>query len=63
MKGYELSYDSEKIDDILKQVDEKTVYEEATADEHGLMSSEDKVKLSEIDAMTYAEIAEIVRNH
>lgn len=63
MKGYELSYDSEKIDDILKQVDKKTVYEEATADEHGLMSTEDKVKLSEIDAMTYAEIAEIVRNH
>lgn len=43
--NYELQYTAEHIDELLQQVDEKTVYAEATQSSHGLMSADDKTKL------------------
>ena len=56
MRGYKLSYEAEEIDDLLKSVDEKTVYGDATTEESGLMSAEDKKKLDDIDAMSNEDI-------
>lgn len=56
MRGYKLSYEAEEIDDLLKSVDEKTVYDDATTEESGLMSAEDKKKLDDIDAMSNEDI-------
>lgn len=45
MAAYELKYTAEEIDGILESVDEKTIYDDATQSEHGLMSTTDKAKL------------------
>ena len=45
MAAYELKYTAEEIDGILESIDEKTIYDDATQSEHGLMSVEDKTKL------------------
>lgn len=51
-KTYELSYTAERIDEMLKEVDEHTIYSDATTEEHGLMSATDKTKL---DALQTAQ--------
>ena len=48
MAAYELKYTAEEIDGILESVDEKTIYDDATQSEHGLMSAEDKTKVDAI---------------
>lgn len=60
MVGYELSYEAEEIDALLKSVDEKSIYEDASQVSRGLMSSEDKSKLDEIGTLSNDEIASIV---
>lgn len=60
-RGYKLDYEGEKVDDLLQQVDEKTIYDDASQDEHGLMGTEDKVKLDEIQTMTNQEIEALFR--
>lgn len=60
MVGYELSYEAEEIDSLLKSVDEKSIYDDASQESHGLMSSEDKAKLDKIGALSNDEIASIV---
>lgn len=60
MVGYELSYEAEEIDTLLKSVDEKSIYDDASKESHGLMSSEDKSKLDEIGTLSNDEIASIV---
>ena len=56
MRGYKLSYEAEEIDNLLKTVDEKTVYDDATTEESGLMSAEDKKKLDDIGTMSNEDI-------
>lgn len=48
MAAYELKYTAEEIDGILESVDQKTVYDDATQSEHGLMSTTDKSKLDSL---------------
>lgn len=48
MAAYELKYTAEEIDGILESVDEKTIYDDATQSEHGLMSTTDKSKLDSL---------------
>jgi len=60
MVGYELSYEAEEIDALLKSVDEKSIYGDASQESRGLMSSEDKAKLDEIGTLSNDEIASIV---
>lgn len=60
MVGYELSYEAEEIDALLKSVDEKSIYDDASPESRGLMSSEDKAKLDKIGALSNDEIASIV---
>jgi len=51
-KTYELSYTAERIDEMLKEVDEHTIYSDATTEEHGLMSATDKAKLGAMPNIT-----------
>lgn len=44
-KTYELSYTAEHIDELLVKVDEGTIYQDASNQQHGLMSATDKAKL------------------
>ena len=46
---YKLKYKGQEIDELLEQVDEKTIYDNATVEKAGLMSSKDKKKLEEFD--------------
>ena len=50
MAAYELKYTAEEIDGILESVEQKTVYDDATQSEHGLMSTTDKSKVDAIPA-------------
>lgn len=51
-KIHELAFDAEEIDELLDSVDKKTIYQDATQSEHGLMSTTDKTKL---DALPTAQ--------
>lgn len=44
-KIHELAFNAEQIDELLDSVDKKTIYQDATQSEHGLMSTTDKTKL------------------
>lgn len=60
-RGYKLDYKGEVVDDLLQKVDEKTIYEDATQEEHGLMGVDDKMKLDDIDTITNMEIEQLFR--
>lgn len=49
---HELAFSAEEIDELLDSVDKKTIYQDATQSEHGLMSTTDKTKL---DALPTAQ--------
>lgn len=51
-KIHELAFNAEEIDELLDSVDKKTIYQDATQSEHGLMSTTDKTKL---DALPTAQ--------
>lgn len=65
MGRYELKYTAEKIDELLESVEEKTIYNDATQSEHGLMSATDKSKLnslptsSQIDASLSGKVDKV----
>lgn len=62
--AYKLKYKGEEIDDLLEQVDEKTIYENATPIERGLMSSKDKKKLDDVkdaESISNLEILNLFR--
>lgn len=57
--GYTLTQTGSEVQEILDDVQEKTIYDPATHFEDGLMSSSDKKKLDDdvpYEALTYAEI-------
>ena len=56
-KTYELSYTAERIDEMLKEVDENTIYSDATTEEHGLMSATDKAKLDALQTGQQIEVS------
>lgn len=47
-KIHELAFNAEEIDELLDSVDKKTIYQDATQSEHGLMSTTDKTKLDNL---------------
>ena len=58
-RGYTLTQTGSEVQEILDDVEDKTIYDDATQQEHGLMSAIDKKKLDEdvpYKALTYAEI-------
>ena len=57
--GYRLKQTGDEVQDVLDQVQEKTVYEPATQQEDGLMSSSDKRKLDNDVADEELSIPEI----
>lgn len=61
--GYRLGYEDYEIDDLLRQVKDKTVYKEATTEQAGLLSAEDKAvidDMSEQQALTNMEIEQLL---
>ena len=54
---YELSYDADKIDELLGEVDQKSIYSDATTEAHGLMSAADKSKLDNLPTAQQLEIS------
>lgn len=63
--GYRLTQTGEEVQEILDDVQEKTIYEDATQQEHGLMSTSDKIKLDEMEsdqALTFEEIEAILNS-
>lgn len=62
---YKLKYKGQEIDELLEQVDEKTIYDNATVEKDGLMSSSDKKKLETIKAaksISYFEILTLFKH-
>lgn len=55
-KGYELKQTGAKVQQILDAVENKTIYPDATQQQHGLMSTSDKAKLDTIMVITKEEI-------
>lgn len=64
IKGFRLSYEDVEIDELLGQVKNKTVYEEATVETAGLLSASDKELLDDLDngarALTNKEIERLL---
>lgn len=62
---YKLKYRGQEIDELLEQVDEKTIYNNATVEKAGLMSSKDKKKLEElnIQSIPNSDIQNIVNRY
>lgn len=62
---YKLKYRGQEIDELLEQVDEKTIYDNATVEKAGLMSSKDKKKLEElnIQSIPNTDIQNIVNRY
>lgn len=58
--GYTLSQTGQEVQDILNDVENKTVYDNATQSQAGLMSSGDKTKLDDLQALTILEIEELL---
>lgn len=55
MKNHYLKYTAEQIDGLLDAVHDKTIYDDATQQEHGLLSTIDKTKIDELDPQKGAE--------
>ena len=60
--NYYLTQTGEKVQQILDQVEDKTVYDVATQNSDGLMSASDKQKLDGCVALTNMEIEELLNN-
>lgn len=62
---YKLKYKGQEIDELLEQVDEKTIYDNATVEKAGLMSNKDKKKLEELSmqSITNLEIQQMVNRY
>ena len=59
-KDYDMTqYSGDDVAELLNQVDEKRIYNEATPEQHGLMGAGDKDKLDGIIPITNAELAEL----
>jgi hypothetical protein len=54
--AYKLKQTGAKVQQLLDAVEQKTVYPDATEQEHGLMSTSDKTKLDNIIVITSEEI-------
>lgn len=48
MKSYELPYQGSQVEALLKKVEDKDIYQDATSESHGLMSTTDKAKLDSL---------------
>lgn len=62
--NYKLKYKGEEIDELLDQVDKKTIYNPATKYSSGLMTAKDKRALeniSEVQSITNIEILNLFR--
>ena len=58
---HQIDYTDEELDELLSAVDNKSIYPDASSEEHGLMSTDDKDKLDGIIALTNLEIEEILQ--
>ena len=61
--GYVLRETGEQVQEAITDVREKTIYNNASQSEHGLMSKEDKKKLDDdvpYEALSYAEIDNLI---
>lgn len=54
--AYKLKQTGAKVQQLLDAVEQKTIYPDATEQEHGLMSTSDKTKLDNIMVITSEEI-------
>lgn len=54
--AYKLKQTGAKVQQLLDEVENKTVYPDATQQEHGLMSISDKTKLDNVMVITNEEI-------
>lgn len=54
--AYKLKQTGAKVQQLLDAVEGKTIYPDATEQEHGLMSTSDKTKLDNIMVITSEEI-------
>lgn len=60
--GYVLRQYGNEVQEILDDVQQKTVYDRATSSKDGLMSSTDKQKLDSYQALSNMEIENILNN-
>ncbi|MDY2833464.1 MAG: hypothetical protein SOU49_12110 [Sodaliphilus pleomorphus] len=54
--AYKLKQTGAKVQEILDAIENKTIYPDATQQEHGLMSTSDKTKLDTIMVITNEDI-------
>ena len=60
--AYKLKQTGAKVQELLDAVENKTVYPDATEQEHGLMSTSDKTKLDNIMVITTEDIEVLFLN-
>lgn len=60
--AYKLKQTGAKVQQLLDAVENKTVYPDATQQEHGLMSTSDKTKLDNIMVITTEDIEVLFLN-
>lgn len=60
--AYKLKQTGAKVQQLLDAVEQKTVYPDATQQEHGLMSTTDKTKLDNIMVITSEDIEVLFLN-
>lgn len=52
--AYNLNRTGDNVADLLQQVEDKSIYSDATQQEHGLMSAADKLKIDTLQEVQYA---------
>lgn len=52
--AYNLNRTGDNVADLLQQVEDKSIYNDATQQEHGLMSTADKLKIDTLQEVQYA---------
>ena len=52
--AYNLNRTGDNVADLLQQVEDKSIYNDATQQEHGLMSAADKLKIDTLQEIQYA---------
>ena len=52
--AYNLNRTGDNVADLLQQVEDKSIYNDATQQEHGLMSAADKLKIDTLQEVQYA---------
>lgn len=52
--AYNLNRTGDNVADLLQQVEDKSIYNDATQEEHGLMSAADKLKIDTLQEVMYA---------